>query len=423
MDPVRGQLYTDTRVRTIGGEPLRGETRLPELEQVAPLDEPTFDRLLRLFHDNRSFTFAGMGAGAILGLTTRGGFLRHVGGGLVGAVAGAATAMGVSALAGVVSGRSSTSSGAHVADVPGATSTPREGELGERVRVMNWNVHQLTGHRDIGFDHTAVDALAATVDREQPDVLVLQEVSEGAAEAGGKDQLALLAERLGATDAVLVPNGIRPDGGRKGNAVFTFGEAEIQDARGLRMPDPGGSSILRRTGALVALLRELGVDVPAKFDQTYFPRTPGDVIVTTAGGTDVRVLDVHLSGTGRGSGGTPGSTAAQERQLVPLAATLDAWEGRTLLSGDFNVHGGTREHEFEVRTLGDVGMRDAATLTGTEPGDPSLHSWPANGPAYKGIDRVYVSDGLRPTETRVVRDAASMRASDHLPVVTELVVE
>jgi endonuclease/exonuclease/phosphatase family metal-dependent hydrolase len=36
---------------------------------------------------------------------------------------------------------------------------------------------------------------------------------------------------------------------------------------------------------------------------------------------------------------------------------------------------------------------------------------------------MYVSDGLRPVQSHVVRDADAVRASDHLPVVTDLVVD
>lgn len=407
-------------MRTVGGEPLLGQVRLPELPGVEPYEDPAMDRILRLALDNRAFTVGAIGAGALTGVALTRGALGRLGGGLLGATLGAVAAMGVSAASGIVSGRTSASTSAYVRDVPGASSTPRTGALGERVRVLDWNVHQLTGHDNVGFDDQALAALATTVERERPDVLVLQEVSEGAAEAGGGNQLDLLAARLGATDAVLVPNGIRPDGGRKGNAVLTFGDAAIQDARGLRMPDPNGSGLLRRIQPALGILEHFGIDVPARFEGGYFPRTPGDVIVTTAGGTDLRVLDVHLSGTGIGSGGTPGSTAAQERQLVPLAATIDAWKGRTILTGDFNVRGGTTEHDFEERTLEDVGLADVATTLGIAPGSPELHSWPSTGPAYKGIDRMYVSDGLRPVTVNVLGDADAVRASDHLPVVTEL---
>lgn len=423
MDAVRGQLWSDSRVRTAGGEPLHGETRLPELPGVEPLHEPMMDRLSRLFHDNRAFSLGAMGAGGLLGVAATRGVFGRLGGGLLGVTLGAAAAMSVAAVSGIVSGRSSTSSDANVRDVAGATTSPRTGEAGEHLRVMDWNVHQLTGHEDIGFDSLALDALVRTVEHQHPDVLVLQEVSQGAVEAGGRDQLEILADRLGASDAVLVPNGMRPDGGRKGNAVFTFGDAAIQDARGLRIPDPDGAGILRRSRLSVGLLEHLGIDVPARFEGGYFPRTPGDVVVTTAGGTDVRVVDVHLSGTGMGSGGTPGSTAAQERQLAPLAATLDAWQGRTILSGDFNVRGGSAEHAFEVRTLRDAGMADVATTLGVAPGSDALDSWPSYGPAYKGIDRMYVSDGLRPIQSHVVNDADAIRSSDHLPVVTDVVVD
>jgi endonuclease/exonuclease/phosphatase family metal-dependent hydrolase len=154
----------------------------------------------------------------------------------------------------------------------------------------------------------------------------------------------------------------------------------------------------------------------------YFPRTAGDVIVTTAGGTDVRVLDVHLYGTGVGSGGTPGSSEAQERQLVPLAETLDAWDGATLVAGDFNVNRGSAAYEFERTVLGYRGLMDSFTQVGLEDDTRAVDSFNSNSPS-RNIDRVYVSGELRATASRVLSDATASRGSDHLPVVTDLVVQ
>jgi len=397
LDSVRGQLFTDRRVRTYEDELMLGEVRLPALPGVEPSRDTPLDWISRRTWEHPLLTFGGAAAGALLGAGMSHGVLGRIGGGVLGATIGAAAGLGMAAIASAITGRESPTTEAHVRQVPGAGTTPRHRSVGEQIRVMDWNVHQLTGvHGDVGYDRGAVDAIAATVAREHPDVLVLQEVSQGAVEVGRRDELAILAERLGATDAVLVPNGIRAGGRLKGNAVLTFGDARIQDARGLFMPDPSN---------------EAG----------YFPRSPADVIVTTAGGTDVRILNSHLSGTGKGSGGTPGSDAAQERQLVPLAATVDAWKGPTILTGDFNVNGGTGHHAFERRVLASAGLRDVFAAMGIAPDDERLHSFSSTNPT-RNIDRAYVSTEFGVTGARVLQDPTASAGSDHLAVVTDLVV-
>lgn len=423
MDAVRGQVWSDTRVRTPGGAPLQGAVRLPELPGVEPVRDPLLDTIGRLVSEHGTLLGAGTGVGLLAGAALpTGGVLRRLGGGMLGAMAGAAAAIGVARVAELASGRGAADSRAFVHDVPGAGSTPRHGRSGERLRVLNWNVRDLIGPDGrIRTDDAAVDAIERVVARERPDVLVLQEVSQDFVLGGFADGLQELAERLGATDAVLVPNGLRASGRAKGNAVLVFGDARIQDARGLRHPDPDGAGIVRRTGGLVAALEHVGLELPERLRRPYFPRTTADVLVTTAGGTDLRVLDVHLSGTGVHTGGTPGSDAAQYRQLAPLAATLDAWRGPTLLMGDFNVRGGTRHHAVERDILGAAGMRDLLVEAGHEPGADSARTFPATGPT-KGIDRAYASAGLALRDARVLSDPDARAGSDHLPLVTELEV-
>lgn len=421
VEAVRGQVWSDTRVRTAGGAPLHGAVRLPELPGVEPVQDPVLDTIGRLVSERRLLLASGVGAGLLAGsVFPGGGLLRRLGGGLLGAIAGAAATMGVARLAELASGRGAPDSDAFVHDVAHASSTPRRGESGERLRVLDWNVRDLIGPDGrVRTDDAAVDAIERVVMRERPDVLVLQEVSQDFMLGGFANGLQELAERLGASDAVLVPNGVRASGRVKGNAVLVFGDARIQDARGLRHPDPGGAGVLRQTIGALAPLEQLGMELPDALRRPYFPRTTADVLVTTAGGTDVRVLDVHLSGTGVHTGGTPGSDDAQYRQLAPVAATIDAWRGPTLLMGDFNVKGGTSHHAVEREILGAAGMRDLLVEAGHEPGAASARTFPATGTA-KGIDRAYASNEFALHDARVLSDPDARAGSDHLPLVTEL---
>jgi endonuclease/exonuclease/phosphatase family metal-dependent hydrolase len=424
VDEVRGQVWSDTRVRVLDGMPLGGDVRLPSLEAVDPVEDPLLDVVGRLVAGNRLLVFGAFGSGALLGASLpSGGVMRRIGGGLLGAGLGVIGALGVVRAAELVSGRGDPTHAADVRAVVGAGTQPRSGTSGEQLRVVSWNVRELIGNDGtVRADDAAIDAIARTVDRSRPDVLVLQEVSQDAAIGAHGDGLAEIAERLGATGAVLVPNGIRVSGSAKGAAVLTFGDASIQDARGLRHPDPGGDGVLRRMIGATGLLERVGIDLPESMSRAYRPRTTADVLVTTADGTDVRLLGVHLSGTGGvATGGTPGSNASHERQLAPIAATIDAWRGPTLLLGDFNVNGGTVHHDYERDVLASVGLHDAFDAVGVAPGAPETRTFPAIAPV-RGIDRAYASTQLEVQDARVLAHADAREGSDHLPVQVDFVV-
>ena len=420
MDGASGQVRTDTRVRTVDHRALRGDVRLPGLDGVEPVDDPFLDTVGRIVGGNRLLVLGAGAAGLLAGAALPGGSaLRRLATGTVGAGLGLVAGVAVACAADLVGGRGAPDSRSFVRDVPGAGSTARRGEPGERLRVLDWNVRELIGPDGIArTGNDALDAIEQVVERERPDVLVLQEVAQDSVLSRGSDNLQELADRLGATDAVLVPNGLRASGKAKGQAVLTFGDARVQDARGLRHADPHGDGSWRRIRGVLTPLEQIGIDVPDSAQPTYHPRTTADVLVTTAGGTDVRVLDVHLSGTGIHTGGTPGSTEAQERQLRPVVDTLDAWQGPTLLLGDFNVNAHGAQYAYERELLGGAGMREAFAATGGDPASETARTFPA-GSARRNIDRAWSSSELSPREVRVLSDAAARAGSDHLPVLVD----
>ncbi len=423
MVGVSGQpvAWSDTRVRTPGGEPLRGDVRLPQLDGIDPIHDPIVDAVGRTIGFGRPMIGAGAGVGLVAGVLLGGsGFLHRTGGGVLGGVLGAAAGFAAARLLEHATGRASSSSDAFVRDVDGAGTSARRGSQGERLRVVDWNVHDLIGpDGHVRTNGDAVDAIAEVIAREQPDVLVLQEVSQRSVPGGMVDGLGELAARLGATDAVLVPNGYRLGGSVKGGAILTFGETHIQDARGIRHPDMHGSGPIRRIKGLRDALAGAGYG-PARDAQStgYYPRTTTDAIITTPGGTDVRVLGMHLSGTGIRIGGTSDASGHQ-RQLGAIIGTLDAWDGPTLLLGDFNVRSGSDVHEWERDALGAAGLADALAGLGIDPADAPTFS--SRAPRAQ-IDRVYASDELTPTSAAVLDDDRARAGSDHLPVRVDLVV-
>lgn len=414
------QIGTDTRIRVHGGGKLPGEVRLPELEDIAPARDPFLDRVGRMLGEHPVSIGAATLTGALLAVRPSAGLfarsLRGIGGAAAGFVG--ATLIGSALSSRLGSGRSNTT--AHVGDGAAVSHVVEDGP--EQVRVMSWNVRALDGHDGNASTERALADIAETIEREQPDVLLLQEIGRGSWLGGDGDDLAAVAERLGATSAVLVPNGTFPNGQQKGQAVLTFGDAKVQDARGIRHLDPHGSGLLREFAATIGFARDSGVPLMPDFGPGHHPRTSADVMVTTAAGTAVRLLNVHLSGTGGpATGGTPDSTEAMEQQLVPLAATIDAWDGPTLMAGDFNVNGDTEFQRFEAGVLRRAGMRDAFAQVGLEPGEAATLSYPST-EAVRNIDRMYSSGELDVRRVRVLRDHTTQVASDHLPLVADIVV-
>lgn len=415
-------MTTDRRIRTVGGEPLRGRVRLPELPGVQPVRDPVADRIGLALRDHAMLVAAAAGAGALYGASAvSGGMLRRTLAAVGGAGAGIAGSLLLGMAAGMVGGSADPAAASYTnaPAEPPATDRPTKPE---QLRVMSWNVRELIGpDGQIRRDDDALRAIAETIRRERPDVLVLQEVSQHSLLGAWHDGLEELARELGATDAVLTPNGMRITGKGKGGAVLTFGATRIEDARGIRHPDIAGESIRHRVTSLLAPLEHVGVDLPDGLAVPYQPRTTTDAVVTTPAGRAVRVLGVHLSGTGVHTGGTPGSDEAQQRQLVPLVQTLDAWDGPTLLAGDFNVNGGTRHAAFEARVLAGEGMRDTLVDSGTASGHRDSWSFPAAAPR-RNIDRMYASPHFEVQRSRVLADDLARAGSDHLPVISELVL-
>ncbi|MEO6867589.1 MAG: endonuclease/exonuclease/phosphatase family protein [Gaiellales bacterium] len=423
MSDSISSITTDRRIRIAGGGQLPGEVRLPELAGVQPANDPALDTVGRLLGDARLLAGSSVVGGAALGASLAGGGpLRRVGGVIGGAAAGVVGALLALRAMEMTNGRGSSSTTAYVADLPAASTTPRRGEHGESLTVMDWNVRDLIGpDGHIRSNDAAIDVIAETVAREQPDVLVLQEVGEGTIQGAMRNNLAELAERLGATDAVLVPNGRRAGGSAKGGAILTFGDAKIQDARGLRHADPGGDGTLRRIGAALGPLRLAGVDLPEWVPRGYMPRTTADAVVTTSGGNDVRVMGVHLSGAVDQDDDVDTIGRLQREQVGSLITSLDAWQGPTIIAGDFNIRDTSSSFTWEREHLGSAGMRDALTAAGIRPGDPARYSHPTPDPS-KGIDRTYVSEHFDVATARVMHDDDAREGSDHLPTVIELTI-
>lgn len=87
-----------------------------------------------------------------------------------------------------------------------------------KVRVVSYNIHKCIGGVDRRYDPART---VACLEHYQPDVALLQEVDAGARRSNGDHQATLLAEGLGLTHYAWFPNVAVRGGGSYGNAVLS----------------------------------------------------------------------------------------------------------------------------------------------------------------------------------------------------------
>jgi endonuclease/exonuclease/phosphatase family metal-dependent hydrolase len=87
-----------------------------------------------------------------------------------------------------------------------------------KVRVLTWNIHKCIGGLDRRYDPMRI---AETIAHYAPDVMLLQEVDEGARRSNGDRQVDLLGEVLGYHHRAFFSNVQVRGGGEYGNAILS----------------------------------------------------------------------------------------------------------------------------------------------------------------------------------------------------------
>jgi endonuclease/exonuclease/phosphatase family metal-dependent hydrolase len=322
---------------------------------------------------------------------------------------------------------------AAVVCAPDAPAVPPDRPL----KVMTWNVQFMAGKGYVFFydlpagngpderpspgaiAHT-LDEVARVVRAEPPDVLLLQEVDDGAGRTDRQDELAGLLQRLPADyachaqawywKAAYVPH--PRIHGPVGMKLAVVSRYRIDRATRYSLPGSESRDLL---GAQFNLKRALL--------EAWLP---------LAGGGELAVLDTHLAAFAQGSD-------TLERQVRFLAERLDALErgGHPwLIGGDFNLlppgpayremtpaHQACYRPDTELALLYDrwpvlpdramTGAPDRARWFTEFPNDPV-----ASGPD-RTIDYLFHSPRLRLEEGHVRRED-TLKISDHLPLVASL---
>jgi endonuclease/exonuclease/phosphatase family metal-dependent hydrolase len=242
------------------------------------------------------------------------------------------------------------------------------------LRVMTYNVHGCRGMDGIIAPHR----IARVIARERPDVICLQELDRVRARSGGVDQAHRIAQRLQREYLF--------------HAVSELGDGHFGNAILSSLP-----LRLRRAAALPSSR--------AKQVLNLWDRGALHVALEVDGG-EVHVINTHLS------------VFPSERTLQAEALVGPDWiasfptDVPLILTGDFNASPASRTmSRLEAR------LKNAA--------DPSedgkdLRTWTGNLPLRR-IDHVLINDAVQVRGVYVPRTPLSRVASDHLPLVADLV--
>jgi endonuclease/exonuclease/phosphatase family metal-dependent hydrolase len=303
---------------------------------------------------------------------------------------------------------------------------------GQALKVMTWNIQYLAGKRyvfwydmpdgsgpderptadDIAYN---LDEVARVIRDEQPDVVLLQEVNDGAKNTDYTNQLALLQERVTdlypcSTEAFYWKSDFVPDRhiyGSVGMKLATLSRYQMDKAERLQLPSPNGNLIGRQFEPKRALLVS---DLPLR------------------DGGHLAVVNTHLGDF------KPGDDTLQ-RQVAATTQLLDTFEQAGTLwisGGDFNLLPQGQYQRLPAEQLeqyapdselhalwdkypmipsnDDTNGEDRRKWYTRFPNDPRL-----SGPD-RTLDYLFYSPKLKRVDAQV-RQADTLLISDHLPVI------
>ena len=303
---------------------------------------------------------------------------------------------------------------------------------GQTLKVMTWNIQHLAGKRyvfwydlpdgsgpderptpeDLAYN---LDEVARVIRDEQPDVVLLQEVDDGAKNTDYGNQLALLQARVAdlypcSTEAFYWKSDFVPDRhifGSVGRKLATLSRYQLDSAERLHLPSSSGNFISRLFQPQPALL------------VSYLPLSDGRRLAVT---------NTHLSGVA--SGGD-----VQQRQVATVRQLQQSFEQNGTLwitGGDFNLLPLGQYQRLAVEQRAPYSA--VSELQGLWESSPMIPSnddvngedrrkWYTrfpNDPRISGPDRtqdfVFYSPELKKIEARV-RQADTLLISDHMPVI------
>lgn len=308
---------------------------------------------------------------------------------------------------------------------------------GQALKVMTWNIQYLAGKRyvfwydmadgsgpderptpeDIAYN---LDEVARVIRDEQPDIVLLQEVDDGAKNTDYTNQLALLQERVTdlypcSTEAFYWKSDFVPNPhiyGSVGTKLATLSRYRLDNAERLQLPSPDGNLIGRqfepKRALLVSYLPLRGGGHLAVVNTHLGDFRPRDDTLQRQVATTTRLLDAFEQGgtpwiSGGGFNLLPQGQyerlpAEQREQYAPESELHTLWEKYPMIPSNDDVNGEDRRNWYT-----------------RFPNDPRV-----NGPD-RALDYLFYSPRLKRVDAQV-RRADTLLISDHLPVIARFLL-
>jgi endonuclease/exonuclease/phosphatase family metal-dependent hydrolase len=311
-------------------------------------------------------------------------------------------------------------------------------EPGQKVKIMSWNVQYMAGKNYVFFydllDGSGPDRrpsaeditstlkdVARVIRRENPDIVMLQEVDDNARRTDYEDQLARLLELLPAD--------------YKFHASAFYWQSsfvphpKIMGKVGLKL------SILSKFNIAKAVRHQLPLRKISALRQLFdLKRAVLEARLPIKNGNDFIVMNTHLSAFAQGED-------TMQRQVEHLKILMDQYtkDGQSwILGGDFNLlpPGKTYQRlpdhqkkyyqektELEILTSAYRSVPSLKEIDGNFP--EKWYTFFSNDPKItepdRAIDFIFYADRLQSEKHRVIRNN-TLHISDHMPIVAEFIM-
>lgn len=266
-----------------------------------------------------------------------------------------------------------------------------------RLRLLTWNVHKCIGGVDRRYEPERVRAVIA---HHEPDLVCLQEVDRAVPRSRLDRQVDLLGDLLGFRHRTWYPNVLVRAGGEYGNAIlsrFPLTESVNID---LTVPPKKRRSVLHARYR-VRLRAGRGSHGGSGSSGSRSGSSSSHARPSRPSTRTLHVYNMHLGLSG----------AERKAQLRKFLAShpFVGLDHRTpvVVAGDFNDVWGT----LGKKLLAPAGFR----------GISPIRTFPAYAP-LRALDAIYVRGRVEIHHAQTSRIELSRRASDHLPLIADLLI-
>lgn len=244
----------------------------------------------------------------------------------------------------------------------------------EHITIMTYNIHSCIGMDD----RISPDRIMRVISRRNPDIVALQEVDVGRKRTGGINQAQYIAEMLG-MDYLFYPV-LHIHNETYGNAILSKFPMKLIKQHHLPRTHQSSRSELR--GALWA-----EIDIH---------------------GTKVQLINTHL-------GLSPAERKLQARDIFSSHWIGEKGEyDHLIICGDFNAPPGSPAYNIFKQHLTDIQLQSGVQNI--------KNTWYSRYPIRR-IDHIFVGKGIRVQKYDVPATKLEQVASDHLPLISEILIE